>query len=403
MSAPDRLAILALRAAEAAAHAPAFARRLAEAGLAPADLALPGGLDRLPVLSKETLMRLQAAAPPFADFLAAAPADLAHVFVSPGPICEPVLGSDATGLGMDRMFAAGDMGPGDLALNTWSYHLVPAGLLFDRGLRAVGAGVIPAGPGQSELQADLIHRLRPSAFLGSAPFFETVAAQYRTAHGATAGHWSLRRAFLAGEPGDWPARRLQIEAAHGVEVHCCYGTGDLGLVGYEARGLPGYLIHPERLVQICDPATGAPLPQGQPGQIVVSTLAPGWPMIRFGTGDLAEAAETGPDGFVTRMGPVLGRVGSGVKVREIFVYPDHLVRLARETGPGIEIRARVLREQGRDVILAEVNGPPADPARLRDGFRRITRLNLDRIAQVGAFTFDSALRDDRHAHLPGMK
>lgn len=400
MTLPDRFSLLAARAAAAAHHAPAFAERLAAAGLVASDLSSPAGLARLPVLSKEALMRRQAAEPPFAGYLAAPMTEVAHVFVSPGPICEPVLADDSTGMGMDRMFAAAGLGPGDLALNTWSYHLVPAGLLFDRGLRAVGAGVIPAGPGQSELQAELIDRLRPTAFLGSAPFFETVAAQYRQRHGTTAGHWSLRHAFLAGEPGDWATRRRQIEAAHGIAVHCCYGTADLGLVGYEARGEPGYLIHPERLVQICDPASGAVLPVGQTGQIVVTTLAPGWPMIRFGTGDLAQATVLDTDGFTVRMGPVLGRVGSGVKVREIFVYPDHLVRLASELAPGTEIRARVERAAGRDIITAEITGPPVDPEQLQTAFRRITRLRLDRHVQVEAFTFGLVLQDVRHVPPP---
>ncbi len=397
MTNQDRLSRLAERAASAAAHAPAFAARLAAVGLSAADLSSPTGLARLPVLSKEALMRQQAVEPPFAGYLAAPMAEVAQIFVSPGPIFEPVLATDITGMGMDRMFAAAGLGPDDLALNTWSYHLVPAGLLFDRGLRAVGAAVIPAGPGLSELQADLIHGLRPTAFLGSAPFFETVAAQYRERHGATTSHWSLRHAFLAGEPGDWATRRLQIEAAYGVAVHCCYGTADLGLVGYEERGTPGYLIHPERLVQICDPESGAVLPVGQPGQVVISTLAPGWPMIRFGTGDLAQAEALDDHGFTTRMGPVLGRVGSGVKVREIFIYPDHLAWLARELAPGTEIRLCIDRDDGRDVITAEITGPTADPEQLQAAFRRITRLRLDRHAQVAVFTFGQALHDARHA------
>lgn len=394
----DRLSLLAARVAEAQRHAPALAARLAGAGLAAADLARPGALDRLPVLSKHALIALQEAEPPFAGFLGVDPREIGWVHVSTGPICEPVLAEDATGMGMDRMFAAAGIGPGDLALNTWSYHLVPAGLLFERGLRACGAAVIPAGTGNSELQADLIARLRPTAFLGSAPHFATVAGHYRARHGATAGHWSLRHAFLAGEPGDWPEQRLRIEAEHGVAVHSAYGTADLGLVGYETRGLPGYDIHPERLVQVCDPGNGAPLAPGEPGQIVVTTLARGWPMIRFGTGDLGVALERDALGFARRIGPILGRVGAGVKLRELFVYPDHLARLAAEIGAPVQLLAQ--RELGRDVLtLVTEAGLPDAP--LIEAFRRLTRLGADRIRR--AAPEGAPILDLRHSPAPPLQ
>lgn len=396
MTGATRLSRLAAAVARALPHAPALARRLAAAGLAPADLATPGALDRLPVLAKAELMRLQAAEPPFAGFLGCPTEGIGHVFVSPGPIMEPVPADDADGMGMGRIFAAAGLGPGDVALNTWSYHLVPAGLIFDRGLRSVGATVVPAGPGQTELKLALIASLGVTAFLGSASHFETVAAAWAARNGPTRGGWTLRHAFLVGEPGDWPARRARIEAEHGVAVHTAYGTADLGLVGHEEPGRAGYLTHPDRLVQVCDPETGAPLPAGAPGQVVVSTLNPGWPMIRFGTGDVARAMEISPDGFVARLGPIEGRVGAGVKVREIFVYPDHLERLAAELGgQGRAARLRIDREGPRDLLTLELTGPPVAEADVRDAFRRITRLRLDRVVAVAGFTIPQPLHDAR--------
>lgn len=373
----SRLDTLAIRAAQAVAHAPALARRLKEAGLEPADLALPGTLDQLPVLAKTQLMTLQAEDPPFAGFLGVAPGDVAHVYASPGPIFEPVLkGHEAHGF--DRMFAASGLGPGDVALNTWSYHLVPAGLVFDAAARTTGATVVPSGPGQTELQVALITRLGVTAFLGSTAYFETVAAAYAEIHGGTRGHWPLRRAFLGGEPGDWMTKRRHLEDRHGITTHGCYGTADLGLVGYEDNG-PGYLCHEDRLVQICDPATGQPLPAGMPGQVVVTTLNAGWPMIRFGTGDLARALEIGPDGFVTRMSGIEGRVGDGVKVREIFLYAPHAAALAANLGPGVTARIRVTREAGRDHISLDLSGPRCSDDVVIETFRKITRLRPDRV------------------------
>ncbi|MCC5986352.1 MAG: phenylacetate--CoA ligase family protein [Pararhodobacter sp.] len=396
MSRPDRLALLAARVAEAAAHAPALARRLDEAGLRPEELAVPGSLDRLPVLTKDDLMLMQQADPPFAGFLAGPISDVAHVFVSPGPIFEPVLAEDTGGMGMDRMFSAAGIGPDDVALNTWSYHLVPAGLLFDRGLRATGASVIPSGPGQTELQLTLIDALKVSVFVGSSVYFETVADAYARAQGSTAGRWSLKHAFVVGEPGkNWPHRRATLEAAHGVRVHTGYGTADLGLVGYDISGSGGYTVNPDRLVQICDPLTGVALKTGEIGQVVVSTLARGWPMIRFGTGDLAAALETGADGFVTRLGPVSGRVGSGVKVREIFIYPHHLARLSLELSGETEARARITREGSRDVITLELTGPRLPEDAVIAAFRRLTRLGVDHLHWIKRFTVSTPLQDDR--------
>jgi phenylacetate-CoA ligase len=390
----DRLAVLAERATEACRHAPALAARLAEAGLEPRDLARPGALDSLPVLGKARLMELQAADPPFAGFLSVPLSEVAQVFASPGPIFEPVLkGHEAHGF--DLMFRAAGLGPGDVVLNTWSHHLVPAGLIFGAGAQAVGATVIPSGPGQTELQVQLIAQMGVTAFLGATAYFEKVAEAYAEARGATRGGWPLRHAFLGGEPGDWMAKRRRLEEAHGVVTHGAYGTADLGLVGYEDATCEGYRCHPERLVQICDPESGRPLPAGQPGEVVVTTLARGWPMIRFGTGDLARAPELAEDGFAARIGPIEGRAGAGVKVREIFVYPAHAEALAARLGPGTAARVVVWREAGQDRITLELSGAPRPEDEVVEAFRRITRLRADRVLWHDAMGEGKLLEDRR--------
>lgn len=389
----NRLDTLASRVGEAVVHAPALAARLAEAGLRPDDLARPDALDSLPVLAKTDLMRRQADEPPFAGYLGVPASEVAHVYASPGPIFEPVLSGHGAH-GFERMFRSAGLGPGDVALNTWSYHLVPAGLVFDAAVRATGATVVPSGPGQTELQVQLIERLGVTAFLGSTAYFETVAEAWTATHGATLDRWPLRRAFLGGEPGDWMAKRRRLESAHGITTHGCYGTADLGLVGYEAAG-PGYLCHEERLVQVCDPATGAPLPVGAPGQVVVTTLARGWPMIRFGTGDLARALDLGPDGFVARMSGIEGRVGDGVKVREIFLYAPHAEALAKALGPAVDVRIRITREGTRDCIALDLSGPPRPQEQVAEAFRSITRLRPDRVRWHDTLTQTSPLEDAR--------
>jgi len=277
------------------------------------------------VLKKERLLELQAADPPFAGFLSCDLSELSHIFVSPGPIFETAHVDDATGHGMDMIFESAGIGRGDIALNTWSYHLVPAGLLFEQGLRAVGATVVPAGTGNTELQAELLLKLRPIAFLGSRAFRKLVEILQASGQNLPADR-NLKHAFLGGEFGDWTAKRRDIERRFALKTWSCYGTADLGLVGSEKHDSAGYLVQPDRYVEICDPLTG--LPPGASGEIIVTTLSRGWLMIRFGTGDVARALELADDGGAERISNLEGRVGAAVKAREIFIYPNHMQALA---------------------------------------------------------------------------
>ncbi len=383
----DRFALMRDVYAEAARRAPALAVRFAEAGVDAGRMMDEAALTRLPVLKKETLLALQAANPPFGGFLACDLAELGHIYVSPGPIFEPSLASDTGGHGMEMIFHAAGVGPGDLALNTWAYHLVPAGLLFDRGLRAVGATVIPAGTGKSELQAELLVSLKPTVLLGSSAFFATLVERLLTTGGSLPRDWALRHAFLGGEFGDWSAKRRAIEAEYGLRTWSIYGTADFGLIGYEVNGESGYRIHPDRYVQICDPAGGAPLPCCEAGEIVVTTLSPGWPLIRFGTGDLGRAIALAPDGGVERLAPLEGRVGAARKVREIFVYPDHLRSLANQIDGLAEARLVIDHLGHREAITLELLAAPGatfSNDAVADRFRMLTRLRADRLVAVAS-------------------
>lgn len=401
----DRFSRLRALYAEACGLAPALRARFAEAGLRPEEIRGAADLLRLPVLKKETLLALQQGDPPFAGYLACRPEEIGHVYVSPGPICEPSLAADKSGHGMDRMFAAAGLGPGDLALNTWAYHLVPAGLLFDQGLRAVGASVLPAGTGNTDLQAELLLKLPVTAFLGSTAFFETLIERLESQGHQLPAAWHLRHAFLGGEFGDWMGKRRRLEARYGINTWSCYGTADFGLIGYEQRGEEGYCIHADRYVQICDPESGQPLPEGKPGEIVVTTLSRGWPMIRFGTGDVATALETAEDGGVARISALQGRVGQAVKAREIFIYPSHVAALPARVPGLLRAAVTVQRPANRDEIAALIQvAPAADAAtvqgELRAAFAALTRLQLDHVTLASdPAELDSrpALQDVRYA------
>jgi phenylacetate-CoA ligase len=333
--------------AAAAERAPGLKARFSAAGFDPSAVAGLDDLSRLPVLKKEELLALQRADPPFGGFLAADPDSLARIYVSPGPIFEPAL-PESGGHGLDKLFLAAGVGAGARVLNTWSYHLVPAGLLFDEAARAAGAMVIPGGVGNRELQAQVIVDAGVTAICASTAFFLALADTVRETYGADA--WTVKSAFLGGEMGDWMAKRRRIEADYGVSTWAAYATADLGCVAYEDGRGDGYAVHPDRIVQICDPETGEPLAQGETGEVVVTARVADWPMIRFGTGDSAHALSCDPDGRVTRLSALQGRVGAAVKVREIFVYPRAIEEVVIAT-PGLAAAQGVVARKNQREVL----------------------------------------------------
>lgn len=369
--------------AAAAEKAPGLKSRFAAAGFDPAAVTSLADLSRLPVMKKEDLLKIQRANPPFGGFLAADLKDVGRIYVSPGPIFEPALPGGG-GHGLDLLFRSAGVGAGDVILNTWMYHLVPAGLLFDEAAQAAGATVIPGGVGNTELQAQIVVEAGVTAICASTAFFLTLADKVIETYGRDA--WKVKAAFLGGEMGDWMAKRRRIEAEYGVSTWAAYATADLGLVAYEDGG-EGYVVHPDRVVQICDPVSGAQVPHGQPGEVVVTARDATWPMIRFGTGDSAYALESNADGSVSRISALQGRVGAAVKVREIFVYPRVVEEVVIATPGARAAQAVVTRENDRETIrlsLVLEDGADADAARAAaaEAFRLHSRIRADGVQVV---------------------
>ncbi|MBP7065716.1 hypothetical protein [Ferrovibrio sp.] len=380
-----------LRAIQDAAYerAPAIRALFDAAGLQPQQLNDAAQLARLPVFKKEVMIERQRAAPPYGGFLAASPHEIERIFVSPGPINEPQIRGEQDAFGFGAAFAAAGISAGDVVLNTWSYHLVPAGLLLDEGLRSTGATVIPAGTGGSEIQAKLVRDLGVTCICAATAYFLTLAETLEQAGCTLPQDWSVTSAFLGGEFGDWMGKRRRLEARYGLKTFSVYATADFGLIGFERPGLEGYEIHPDRIVQICDPVSGQPLPLGEPGEIVVTTLRPGWPLIRFGTGDVAIARALHGDGSVAQISMLQGRVGQSVKAREIFIYPRQLEDLAIAI-PGIQrAQASISREGHRDHVtlrlsLQEGSEVAAILAPAQQAFRELSRLKADHVEIVAA-------------------
>lgn len=364
--------------AAAANKAPGLKSRFAAAGFDPAAVTSVTDLSRLPVMKKEELLKIQRENPPFGGFLASDLKDIGRIYVSPGPIFEPALSG---GHGLDLLFKSAGVGPGGIILNTWMYHLVPAGLLFDEAAQAAGATVIPGGVGNTELQAQIIVETGVTSICASTAFFLTLADKVIETYGRDA--WKVKTAFLGGEMGDWMTKRRRIEAEYGVSTWAAYATADLGLVAYEDGG-KGYLVHPDRVVQICDPISGEQVAHGEPGEVVVTARDATWPMIRFGTGDSAFALESNADGTVSRISALQGRVGAAVKVREIFVYPRVVEEVVIGTPGAKAAQAVVTRENDRDMIrlslvLEDGADASAAEAAAADTFKLHARIRADEV------------------------
>lgn len=363
-------------------RSPAFRRRMEEAGIAPAQIWGIQDLARIPLLKKGELAALQAQDPPFGGLLAVDMGELARIFVSPGPIFDP------QGAGKDywrraQALEAAGFGPGDLVVNTFSYHLTPAGFMYDAGLRALGAVVVPTGVGNRELQVEVITRLGVTGFVGT-PSFLGALLEVAREKGFDPEGFPVERALVSAEPLP-PSLRTMFQEEWGIDTYQCYGTADVGTIGFECSRKDGLHLARDVVVQVCDPATGEPLSPGEVGEVVVTLLNEVYPLIRFGTGDLSKLLEEPcPCGRWTspRLAGFMGRVGDAVKVRGLFIHGHQVKALAGEFPWVKKLQVVVDREGVRDSLTLLVETEGASPGELETLKRRASelfRLKVDAI------------------------
>jgi phenylacetate-CoA ligase len=375
------LAGLAAQVAHAQRHAPAFAGRLA--GVDAASIRSRAALATLPVLRKHELLEQQkaGAADAFGGFAAIGwgrdrePARrAARVFSSPGPIHEPdSLRPDYWRMGR-ALFAAG-FRAGDLAHNSFSYHFTPAGAMMESGAAAVGCTVFPAGTGQTEQQVQAMATLRPNGYIGTPSFLRIVLEKADELGVALP---SLVKASVGGEA--FPVALREWLRGRGIAGYQSYGTADLGLVAYETEAREGLVVDEGVIVEIVRPGTGDPVAEGEVGELVVTTLNPDYPLIRFGTGDLS-AVLTGacPTGRTNqRIRGWLGRADQSAKVRGMFVHPPQVAEIARRHPEIRRARLVVSGERADDRMCLEIEVEGAAPEglteRIAETIRDITKL-----------------------------
>src|SRR6202521_5243065 len=303
--------------------APAYAERLQ--GIDPSGITSRARLARLPVLRKSDLPALHKAKPPFGGLVTGLPGSFGRLFTSPGPIFEPEAAHADPWRGARSLFAAG-FRPGDVVLNTFSYHLTPGGFIFDASARALGCAVIPAGPGNTEAQFELIEAYRPVGYSGTPDFLKILLDA-----AASAGRdvSSIKRALVSGAA--FP-KSLQDEIkSRGIEAYQAFGTADLGLIAFETRSREAMVVNEDLILEIVRPGTGDLVAEGDVGEIVVTSLDADHPWIRLALGDLTAALPgRSPCGRSNmRIKGWMGRADQTTKVKGMFVRPEQIAEIGK--------------------------------------------------------------------------
>lgn len=333
-------------------NAPALRRLMDQTGVTPAEIQTVADLVKIPVTTKDQLVRQQQENPPFGGWLAAPIDRLQRIFISPGPLFEPE-GTSPSELWSTEALEVIGLGHGDRVFNTFMYHLVPAGLLIDRALRSIGATVVPSGPGNTEQQVEIMLRLGVTGYVGT-PSFLKIMLEKAAAMNVARADIPIKKALFSAEPYP-PSMRAFFEQDYGMVTSQAYATAELGVIAYDRPGETALKLAANMIVEIVDPETGQPVPPGEPGHVVVTTFNETYPLIRLGTGDLsAYIGEPNEIGLHTHIKGWMGRVGDAVKVRGMFLHPLQLkAAIARFEVLG-NVQAIVTRPDTRDLVRLRV-------------------------------------------------
>src|ERR1700745_3987512 len=376
---------------------PAYGRMLAAVN--PEDIVARRSLAELPLTRKSALIELQRQDPPFGGFAAAPVSALRRIFVSPGPIYEPEGRRPDFWRFARALFAAG-FRAGDLVHNTFSYHLTPAGAMVESGAEALGCPVIPAGTGQTEQQLRTIADLRPVGYIGTPSFLKVLLDRAASEGGDVS---SLQKALVGAEA--LPTALRNEFCGRGLGVLQCYGTADIGIIAYESTTpqsevCEGMVVDEGIILELVAPGTGEPVAPGEVGEVVVTTLTPEYPLIRFATGDLsAMLPGPSPCGRTNqRIKGWLGRADQTTKVRGMFVHPEQVSEVLRRHKSIIRARLVVERLRSTDemTLLAEIGEPAEDLDLIAGTLQAATNLRgpATRVPQ-GSLPADGKLIEDR--------
>ena len=306
-------------------------------------------LAKLPVLRKSDLTKAQAKTPPFGGFAMHAVNKYSHIFQSPGPIYEPgMIGKDWWGFGR-ALYAAG-IGKKDIVHNCFGYHLTPAGMMFENGARAVGAAVLPAGTGQTELQVTAARDVGTTAYAGTPDYLKVILDKAEE----MGVKLKISKAAVGGG-ALFPSLRQEY-ADRGIQCLQSYATADLGNVAYESEAMEGLIVDERVIVEIVTPGTGKPVKPGEVGEVVVTTLNPDYPLIRFATGDLSAVMPgVSPCGRTNmRIKGWMGRADQTTKVKGMFIRPEQVAALVAKHAEVSKARVIARRVGEMDTLTVQI-------------------------------------------------
>lgn len=372
--------------------APALARMLRD--IEPGELKTLADLARLPVIRKSELSDAQKKSPPFGGFATRKPAEFDHIFQSPGPIYEPGRREgDFWRLG--RFLRAAGVGTGDIVHNCFGYHLTPAGMMFESAARAVDAAVLPAGTGQTELQVRAAADIGTTVYAGTPDYLKIILDKADEMGEKLA----ITRACVSGG-ALFPSLR-QGYADRGIATLQCYATADLGLLAYESEAMEGMIVDEGVIVEIVRPGTGDPVAEGEVGEVVVTTLNPDYPLIRFATGDLSAVLPgESPCGRTNmRIKGWMGRADQTAKIKGMFVRPEQVAQLVARHPEITKARVVADRAEENDVMTVLVETTGEDRALYERSVQDFLKLKgRVEIVAPGSLPNDGKVIEDRRSY-----
>ena len=348
----------------------------------------------LPVLRKSELMALQAARPPFGGLTARAAHEFDHVFQSPGPIYEPGRrGEDWWRLG--RFVHAAGVGPGDIVQNCFGYHMTPAGMMIESAVQTIGAAILPAGTGQTVLQAEAAAALGVTAYAGTPDYLKAILE----AADEAGLELNITKAMVSGG-ALFPALR-EFYSGRGISCLQCYATADLGLVAYETPAMEGMVVDEGVIVEIVTPGTGDPVAEGEVGEVLVTSFNPDYPLIRFATGDLSAVMPgESPCGRTNmRIMGWMGRADQTTKIKGMFVRPEQVAALVARYDEIKRARVIASREGEADVMTVKIEADSGAPEEYAGAVSDVLKLKgRIEIVETGSLPNDGKVIEDLRSY-----
>ena len=351
-------------------------------------------LARLPVLRKSQLIEAQGQKPPLGGFNAIPVSDFAHIFQSPGPIYEPG-GNTHDWWRMGRFVHACGVGNQDIVQNCFGYHLTPAGMIFENGARAVGATVLPAGTGQTELQVSAAAAMGVTAYAGTPDYLKVILDK-----AAEMGVELAISKAVVGGGALFPSLRQEY-ADRGIICLQCYATADLGNIAYESPAMEGMILDEGVIVEIVTPGTGNPVQPGEVGEVVVTTLNPDYPLIRFATGDMSAVLPgESPCGRTNlRIKGWMGRADQTTKIKGMFVRPEQVAALVAKHDEIHKARVIASRDGEMDVMTVQIETEAQDSAAYDATVSNVLKLRgTVELVSPGSLPNDGLVIEDKRSY-----